>query len=121
MAEPSKGSDRPVPGKIEAGSAMRVDKALVRELAEMLNANDLNEIEVEDGDRKIKVRRDPAPMFAAAAPAQAAPAASLAPAPVAEAASPQEDIGGTLGNLCCPRTVVSGDLGDGLRKEWIQD
>ena len=94
MAEPSMGSDRPVPGKIEAGSAMRVDKALVRELAEMLNANDLNEIEVEDGDRKIKVRRDPAPMFAAAAPAQAAPAASPAPAPVAEAASPQEDIGG---------------------------
>ena len=32
-----------------------VDTALVRELAELLSANELTEIEVEDGDRKIKV------------------------------------------------------------------
>ena len=38
-----------------ADGAMRVDTALVRELAELLSANDLTEIEVEDGDRKIKV------------------------------------------------------------------
>ena len=39
--------------------SMRVDSALVRELAELLSANELTEIEVEDGDRKIKVvRRD---------------------------------------------------------------
>ena len=37
--------------------SMRVDTALVRELAEMLSANELNEIEVEDGERKIKVVR----------------------------------------------------------------
>ena len=42
---------------------MRVDGALLRELAELLSANDLTEIEVEDGDRKIKVRREGAPMM----------------------------------------------------------
>ncbi|MDP1910916.1 MAG: acetyl-CoA carboxylase biotin carboxyl carrier protein [Hyphomicrobium sp.] len=40
------------------GQKMRVDSTLLRELAEMLAANDLTEIEVEDGDRKIRVRRD---------------------------------------------------------------
>ena len=74
-------------GKGGAGASMRIDPALVRELAELLTSNDLNEIEVEDGDRKIKVRRDPAPVAVAAAPVAAAPAA--APAPAAE-----EDVGG---------------------------
>ncbi len=75
---------------------MRVDSALLRELAEMLSANDLTEIEVEDGDRKIKVRREvtpvmsyaPAPVHApAAAPALAADAAPAA-APVDALKSP---------------------------------
>ena len=64
-----------------AGS-MRVDTALVRELAELLTANELTEIEVEDGDRKIKVRRELAPLIAAApiaAPAAVAPALSAPP------------------------------------------
>ena len=69
------------------GHQMRVDGALLRELAELLAANDLSEIEVEDGDRKIKVRRDPAPVMAyAPAPAAAPPQAAAAPA--AEAAAP---------------------------------
>ena len=38
---------------------MRIDTALVRELAELLSANRLTEIEVEDGDRRIKVRARP--------------------------------------------------------------
>jgi acetyl-CoA carboxylase biotin carboxyl carrier protein len=64
---------------------MRVDGALLRELAELLSANDLTEIEVEDGDRKIKVRRESAPVMAyAPAPAAAAPTAA-APAPAAAA------------------------------------
>ena len=67
------------------GQKMRVDSALLRELAQMLSANDLTEIEVEDGDRKIKVRREGAPMMAYAPAPQAAPAAPAA-APVAEAA-----------------------------------
>jgi acetyl-CoA carboxylase biotin carboxyl carrier protein len=69
---------------------MRVDSALLRELAELLSANDLTEIEVEDGDRKIKVRREAAPVMAAPqayAPAAPAPAPAAAPAaPAAEAA-----------------------------------
>jgi acetyl-CoA carboxylase biotin carboxyl carrier protein len=80
----------------ETGKQMRVDSALVRELAELLSANELSEIEVEDGDRKIRVRREltvaaaptllaapvhaAAPAPAAAAPAAAAPAADALPA-----------------------------------------
>ena len=67
------------------GPSMRVDSALLRELAAMLSANDLTEIEVEDGDRKIKVRRDAAPVMAYA-PAPAA--AALAAAPVAAEVAP---------------------------------
>jgi len=68
-------------------SGMNIDTALVRELAELLSETGLTEIEVEDGDRKIKVARGGAPVAAyhaapAAAPAVAPPAA----APVAEAA-----------------------------------
>lgn len=71
------------------GGKMRIDTDLVRELAEMLAANELSEIEVEDGDRKIKVKREAAPVMAyapapaaapMAAPAAAAPAAADAPA-----------------------------------------
>jgi acetyl-CoA carboxylase biotin carboxyl carrier protein len=65
--------------------SMRVDTALVKELAELLSANELTEIEVEDGDRKIKVKREGAPVMAYA-PAPAAPApAAAAPAAAAEA------------------------------------
>ena len=76
------------------GGAMRIDTALVRELAELLTANELNEIEVEDGDRKIKVRRDAPQVFAA--PAMHAPMASAAPASAAPAAAApaEEEIAG---------------------------
>jgi acetyl-CoA carboxylase biotin carboxyl carrier protein len=67
---------------------MRVDTDLVRQLAEMLNANDLTEIEVEDGDRKISVKRTitAAPIMAAqpVAHPSAAAAAPAAPAPAVE-------------------------------------
>ena len=88
MAETGKGS-------ADKSASMRVDTALVRELAELLTSNDLNEIEVEDGDRKIKVRRDaPHAFVAAPAPvAAASPAAAPAVAPAA-AAAPEEDVGG---------------------------
>ena len=64
-------------------SGMNIDSALVRELAELLNETGLTEIEVEDGDRKIKVARQltaaplaaHVPMMPAAAPATAQPAA----------------------------------------------
>ena len=74
-----------------SNGAMRVDTDLVRQLAEMLSENDLTEIEVEDGDRKISVKRTitaapvmhASPMAHSPAPA-AAPAAAAAPAPPAE-------------------------------------
>ena len=78
-------------------SSMRIDTALVRELAELLSSNDLNEIEVEDGERKIKVRRDAPQAFVAAAPQAmaAAPAAvPTAPATTPQAAAPEQDLGG---------------------------
>ena len=69
----------------ETKGAMRIDTAMVSKLAELLSKNQLTEIEVADGDRKIKVKREAAPVAAApalAAPAAAAPiAAPLAAAP----------------------------------------
>jgi acetyl-CoA carboxylase biotin carboxyl carrier protein len=85
---------------------MRVDTALVRELAELLSANELTEIEVEDGARKVRVRRDaapmmayaPAPAFAATAPAPAAPAA--APAAEAAPAAPVDAVKSPMVGTC---------------------
>jgi acetyl-CoA carboxylase biotin carboxyl carrier protein len=59
---------------------MRINPALVRELAQLLSDNELTEIEVADGDRRIKVKREAPAMIAAAhmAPAAAAPAAAPA-------------------------------------------
>ncbi len=78
-------------------SGMNVDTALVRELAELLGETGLTEIEVEDGERKIRVARGgmaaaPA-MFAAPAPALAAAAPAAAPAPAAE---PAADVAGAI-------------------------
>ncbi len=69
--------------------SMQIDIALVRELAELLDKSHLTEIEVEDGDRKIKVARTAqsvaaAPVYAPA-PAAAAPLAAAAAAPPAPA------------------------------------
>ena len=63
--------------------SMQVDTDLVRELAAMLNDTGLSEIEVEDGERKIRVSRM---MTAVSAPMMAAPAAASASAPAAAAA-----------------------------------
>lgn len=70
---------------------MNIDSKLVRELAELLAETGLSEIEVEDGDRKIKVARQltaaPAAVhMAAPAPAPALPLpATAAPEPAAVA------------------------------------
>jgi acetyl-CoA carboxylase biotin carboxyl carrier protein len=92
MPQPKDGSTR------AATDAMRIDPGLVRELAELLTANALTEIEVEDGDRRIKVAREPAPVFSGAAmvaapvATAAAPQAAAAPAPSAPAA--EEEVAG---------------------------
>jgi acetyl-CoA carboxylase biotin carboxyl carrier protein len=70
---------------------MQVDVELVRQLAELLDATHLTEIEVEDGDRKIRVARKAAAVNAA--PVTYAPApAPVASAPVA--APPVVEVGG---------------------------
>ena len=69
MAEPGKGQAK--------DGSMRIDAKLVSELAQLLTDNELSEIEVADGDRRIKVRRGFAPVMAAEnARAAAAPAAT---------------------------------------------
>ena len=75
----------------EKGDAMKVDVSLVRQLAELLDDTQLTEIEVEDGDRRIRVARKvhgggapvayappPAPLAAPAAAPVAAPEAAPA-------------------------------------------
>jgi acetyl-CoA carboxylase biotin carboxyl carrier protein len=64
--------------------SMQVDTDLVRELAAMLNDTGLSEIEVEDGERKIRVSRT---MTAVSAPMMAAPVTPPAAAPAAAAPS----------------------------------
>jgi acetyl-CoA carboxylase biotin carboxyl carrier protein len=70
MAEKSHNSGRK--------SQMNVDIELVRELAELLSDTGLSEIEVEDGDRKLRVARQMQAASYAAPPPQAAPAAAPA-------------------------------------------
>lgn len=67
-----------------------VDTGLVRELAELLDASNLTEIEVKDGERVIRVARTAASVTMAAAPAAYAPAAPAGgwPAPPPAAAAP---------------------------------
>jgi len=67
---------------------INIDPAYVRALAELLDDTSLTEIEVEDGDRKVRVARKVT--AAAAAPVAYAPAPVAAPAsaPAAPAAAP---------------------------------
>jgi acetyl-CoA carboxylase biotin carboxyl carrier protein len=82
--------------KGDRSNGMRIDPKLVRELAALLSDNALTEIEVADGDRRIKVCREPAPVFTGGAvPAAAAPSpVSQAPAQPGEASAP-ETVAGT--------------------------
>jgi acetyl-CoA carboxylase biotin carboxyl carrier protein len=90
MAEQAKPASGAQKGESENGAestgAMRIDAKLVQELAELLTANGLTEIEVEDGERRIRVGRGAAP---AAAPA---PAPAIAPAGPIAATAPAEEV-----------------------------
>jgi acetyl-CoA carboxylase biotin carboxyl carrier protein len=66
-------------GSGEKNGSMRIDPALVRELAKLLSDNELTEIEVQDGERRIKVAREAAPFIAAGPAVAAAPALSGPP------------------------------------------
>ncbi len=93
---------------------MRVDTDLIRELAEMLSANELSEIEVEDGERRIVVKRKlSAPAAVHSMPVPAAPAA--APAPMASAPTaaeaPAADHPGTVKSPMVGTVYLAGEPG----------
>ena len=78
------GETKPSAGR---NPGMNVDTKLVRELAELLEETGLTEIEVEDGERKVRVARQGQPVAAAPAPAATAmpaPGQQPASAPAAE-------------------------------------
>ena len=85
-------------------SGMQVDIDLVRQLAEMLDATQLTEIEVEHGDRRIRVARKTASVAApvnyaappAAAPVLAATATAPDAAPAASANAVKSPMVGTV-------------------------
>jgi len=90
-------SDQPS-GK-DAKRSLQVDTDLVRQLALMLEETGLTEIEVEDGDRRIRVARGgaPAPVYhtAAVAPAAASPAPAEGGAPAANVNAVKSPMVGT--------------------------
>ena len=92
MAEPGK----PVRSKAKEAEAddgsMRIDAKLVSDLAQLLTDNDLSEIEVADGPRRIKVRRGFAPVVATASHGDAAATASQLSA--TSTVAPAEEISG---------------------------
>ena len=73
------------PTNAPTGDALKVDVDLVRQLAELLDATSLTEIEVEDGARKIRVARKAAAVNAAPPMhyAPPAPGPALPTAPIA--------------------------------------
>ena len=82
MAEPGKSQSK--------DGSMRVDAKLVQELAELLTKNGLTEIEVADGERRIKVGRS----LTSAAAAAPALAPTSGKAPPAASPPPAEEIAG---------------------------
>jgi acetyl-CoA carboxylase biotin carboxyl carrier protein len=77
--------------------SMQVDAGLVRQLAELLDDTRLTEIEVQDGDRRIRVVRNVGiSTHAVAAPVAAAPVATAPAAAAPAAAPPAGDHPGTI-------------------------
>ncbi|TCD05512.1 acetyl-CoA carboxylase biotin carboxyl carrier protein [Erythrobacteraceae bacterium CFH 75059] len=88
---------------------MSVDRDLVRELAEMLADTGLTEIEVRDGERRIRVSRQVAsagaPMLA---PVAAAASAHAPPPPGAAGAPPSGDPSGEAESAAAVRSPMVG-------------
>ncbi len=78
--------------KPKTSDRMRVEIELVRQLAALLDETSLTEIEVQDGERAVRVSRQGTAVAvaapAAAAPASAAAAAAAPPPPTTEADHP---------------------------------
>ena len=65
-----------------------IDKGMIRDLAEILNDTDLTDIEIEQGDLRIRVSRQVTVQAAPQAVYAQAPAAAAAPSPAASSAAP---------------------------------
>jgi acetyl-CoA carboxylase biotin carboxyl carrier protein len=74
----------------QSNGAMHVDVNLVRQLAQVLDETQLTEIEVHDGERKVRVARSVAAAPAPIAYAPAPPQPLAAPAPAVAAPAPAE-------------------------------
>ncbi|TXG85598.1 MAG: acetyl-CoA carboxylase biotin carboxyl carrier protein [Sphingomonadales bacterium] len=81
--------------------ALSVDTAQLRELAELLKETDLTEIEIADGERRIRLARQMT-VVATAPVAAAAPAAAPAALPEAPAPEATPDIGSHPGLVKSP-------------------
>lgn len=77
--------------KQPTSAGMRVELELVRELARLLDETNLTEIEVQDGERAIRVARGGAPVAAQTVAAAPPPSAAPAPAAAPAAAPPPAD------------------------------
>ena len=81
--ETSNNVDEDCMGQQKGSDGMRVDTDLIRQLADLLTEKDLSEIEVEDSDRRVVVKRNTMArdMVAVMGHGAAAPAAPAPPAP----------------------------------------
>jgi acetyl-CoA carboxylase biotin carboxyl carrier protein len=87
----------------EKGSGgMRVETDLIRQLADLLTEKDLSEIEVEDADRRLVVRRQLAGVSIAAPPPPAPAPAPAAPPPAAPAPVSEESAASHPGAVKSP-------------------
>ena len=96
------------------GGALQVDTDLVRQLAQLINESDLSEIEVQDGAKRIVVKRKlagpTAPVYQAAPPPAAAPA-PRGPAPAASPEAPPQDHPGTVRSPMVGTVYLAGEPG----------
>ena len=100
-------------------SAMHIDTALVRQLAELLDETKLTEIEVEDNGRKIRVVRNAGVAMAPAAtvghappPPVSVPAAAVAPPPAESPNAVKSPMVGTVYLSAEPGAKAFAAVGD---------
>ena len=98
---------------------LEVDRALIRELAGLLQETGLTEIEVSDKEHRLRVARQPAQVAASLPPAAAAaPPASAAeaPAPASHPGALKSPMVGTLYHAAEPGAPPFVTVGDQVRK-----
>ncbi len=107
--ETSNNVDEDCMGQQKGSDGMRVDTDLIRQLADLLTEKDLSEIEVEDSDRRVVVKRNTMArdMVAVMGHGTAAPAAPApptpAPAPTPAAPVSEEAAASHPGTVKSPR------------------